>query len=81
MKLNLGNKCDLSWFYSFGDDAIMVGPVFDVDVLGACEVTFEVDDFKILNVKVEKIGLLLINYRIFFTYFDSWIYLSDLLFV
>lgn len=59
----------------------MVRPIFDGDVLRACEIALEVDDFEILDVEWEQIGLLLVNDRIFFSYFDAWINLPNLLFV
>lgn len=59
----------------------MVGPIFDCDVLGACEVALEVDYFEVLDVEWEEIGLLLVDYCILFAYLDTRVNLSDLLFV
>ena len=59
----------------------MVGSIFDCYIFWACEIALKIDDFEILDIQMEKIGLLLVYYGKFLSYFDAGIEFPYLLFV
>lgn len=56
----------------------MVVFILDGDIFTASEVTLEIDDFKVLNIEVKEVGLLLVDNRIPFSNLDPGVKLSNL---
>ena len=56
----------------------MVGSVLDADIFRACKITLKINNFEILNIEVEEVGLLLVDDGEFLSDFDARVELSDL---
>lgn len=70
MKFDLCNKSWFSRLHSFWGDTLVTASTLDCNVFASGEIALKINDFKILYVEGEKISFLLINYGIFFPYFD-----------